>query len=460
MRVLALSSPIYAHTVNTVPFLEGLAARGAEVHWGVADELRQVAQHAPARRWDTGPARPFVPSPGRLREVSRRYAWLLEDAAARLAPTLELARSLRPDVVLTDSLGYAAALAAERLDIPWVSFGDGPLHFPDERTPPFGAGLPYRTPRPWVWRNNVVQVASRRGVMGRARSRYAALRRELGLPPGRVPVLEAALSPLLHLHCGAPELEYPRRALPAHVHFVGALRPPAPEGWERPSWWDEVVGGGAQAAGVLAGADGGLVLATQGTLRADPAELLGPVVTVLRQTGRPGVVTTGAGDPAVLSGPGLVAPRVAVEQFVPYEEILRHARVMVTNGGWTGSLLALAHGVPVVQVGRTEEKADIGRRVEWAGAGIHLPSAGPPEDPRRLRRAVDRAAEDPQIRAAAARIAASLAGRDPGRDGAALVERAVGGWDQEAGATGQDTRCDMDGRDTDGPAEDAGRRGR
>lgn len=438
MRVLALSSPIYAHTVNTVPFLEGLAARGAEVHWGVADDLSHVAAHAPARRWGTGPTRPFVPARGRLREVAGRYAWLLEDAGARLAPTLELVRTLRPDVVLTDSLGYAAALAAERLDVPWVTFGDGPLHFPDELTPPFGAGLPYRTPRPWVWRNAVVQAASRRGVMGRAQARYAALRAELGLPVSTRPVLEAALSPLLHLHCGAPELEYPRVALPDHVHFVGALRPPVPAGWVRPAWWGEVVGEDAGGAGSTAPSAGtsthgagstapgdGLVLATQGTLRADTAELLAPVVRVLRQAGLPGVVTTGAGDPADLGGPGLVGGRVAVERFVPYEPVLRHARVMVTNGGWTGALLALAHGVPVVQVGRTEEKADIGRRVEWAGAGLHLPSAGPARDPRRLRRAVERAASDPGLRAGAARIAASLATRDPGRDGAALVAAAV-----------------------------------
>lgn len=428
MRVLALSSPIYAHSVNTLPFLQGLAARGDEVHWGVAAELRHVVGHTPARHWDTGPARPFIPSRGRLREVAGRYAWLLEDAAVRVAPSLELVRSLRPDVVLTDSLGYAAALVAELLDVPWVTFGDGPLHFPDELTPPFGAGLPYRTPRPWVWRNTVVQAASRRGVMRRAQARYAALRAELGLPPSPAPVLEAALSPLLHLHCGAPELEYPRIALPDHVHFVGALRPPAPQGWVRPSWWDEVVGDGSSVGtgtGSHAGTGTGLVLATQGTLRADPAELLGPLVTVLQRSGRPGVVTTGAGDPAALGGPGLVGPRLAVESFVPYEEILRHARVMVTNGGWTGSLLALAHGVPVVQVGRTEEKADIGRRVEWAGAGLHLPSAGRCQDPRPLGRAVERAASDPKLRAGAARIAASLAARDPGRDGAALMAAAV-----------------------------------
>lgn len=413
LRVLALSSPIYAHTANAAPFLAGLADTGAEVHWGHADELRGLAPGSPAYRWNTGPTVPFPSTGGRLIEVSRRYSWLLVDAASRLGRTRDLVRSLRPDVVLTDSLGYAAALAAEEQGLPWASFGDGPLHFPDERTPPFGAGLPYRTGSPWVWRNRVVQTASRRLVLRPAQTAYDSLRREAGLPPSQVPVLEAALSPHLHLHCGAPELEYPRRALPDHVHFVGALRPPAPQGWRRPPWWDEVL-------------HEGLVLATQGTLRADPRELLGPVLTVLTRTGRPGVLTTGAADPAVLGGPGLVG-RVAVTDFVPYEELLPHVRVLVTNGGWTGAVLALAHGVPVVQVGRTEEKADIGRRVEWAGAGLHLPSPGPVDDPRGLRRAVGLAAEDPGLRAGAARMAASLARRDPGRDGAALVAALLGG---------------------------------
>ncbi|AXH96820.1 glycosyltransferase [Ornithinimicrobium avium] len=414
MRVLALSSPIYAHTANAAPFLAGLATRGAEVHWGQADELRDLAPRSPAHRWDTGPTRSFTSRAGRLREVSQRYSWLLQDASGRLRRSRELVRSLRPDVVLTDSLGYAAALAAEREGVPWVSFGDGPLHFPDEHTPPFGAGLPYRTERPWVWRNRVVQAASRGVIMRRTQTAYDALRLEVGLPPGQVPVLEAVLSPFLHLHCGAPELEYPRRALPDHVHFVGALRPPAPRDWERPDWWEEVV-------------DGGLVLATQGTLRADPREVLAPVLTVLARSGRPGVLTTGAGDPAALGGPGLLPPpgRVTVTDFVPYEELLPHVRLFVTNGGWTGAVLALGHGVPVLQVGRTEEKADVGRRVEWAGAGMHLPSPGRADDPRPLRRAVEHVAEDPGIRAGAARVAASLARRDPGRDGAALIDALV-----------------------------------
>ncbi len=407
-----MSAPIYAHTLNAAPFLEGLADRGAEVHWGVASPWAGLATVPRAHVHDTGPVPPYRNRRGRIRDVSARYDWLLADAADRVGAVEGLVRAVRPDVVLTDHLGHAAAVVCERLGVPWVSFGDGPLHYPEPTTPPFGAGLPYRTPRPWVQRNLAVQAASRRLVMAAAQTRYDALREDLGLSLGGPPVLEAALSPLLHLHCGAPELEYPRADLPGHVHFVGALRPPVPRGWAPPAWW----------RGLAEEHSGDVVLVTQGTLRSDPREVLAPALEALRALGRPAVLTTGAGDPRSLGGPGLVTgpgvPGIAVESFVPYEAVLPHAGAFVTNGGWTGVLLALAHGTPVLQVGRTEEKADIGRRVEWSGAGLHLGDRHP--DPRSLRRALERLREG-RFRVAARGIAASLATRDPGRDGAELI---------------------------------------
>ena len=412
MRVLALSAPIYAHTLNAVPFLDGLAARDVEVHWGVASEWSMDGVAARARLWDTGSAPPYRTHRGRIRDVAARYDWLLRDAADRVERVRSLLAAVSPDLVLTDSLGYAGALAAETLGIPWVSFGDGPLHYPEPTTPPFGAGLPYDTSASSVRRNAVVQAASRHLVMAAAQERYDAVRADLGLAPTDTPVLEAVLSPLLHLHCGVPELEYPRSELPAQVHFVGALRPPSRRPWTPPPWWDDLVRTHT----------GRVVLVSQGTLRADPRELLAPAQEVLRVTRRPSVLTSGIIDPGVLGGPGRVSaaagPMMVVESFVPYEAVLPHAAVFVTNGGWTGVVLALAHGVPVLQVGRTEEKADIGRRVEWAGAGVHLGSARP--HPHRIARALEQV-ESEACRLGAARIKASLATRDPGRDGAELI---------------------------------------
>lgn len=412
MRVLALSAPIYAHTLNAVPFLAGLDDRGAEVHWGVAREWPMDGVAPGARVWDTGPVSRYRGHRGRIRDVSARYDWLMRDTADRVDAARTVMEEVVPDIVLTDSLGYAGALASESVGIPWVSFGDGPLHYPEPTTPPFGAGLPYDTSPSSVRRNAVVRAASRRLVMAAAQERYDDLRTSLGLTSSGAPVLEAVLSPLLHLHCGVPELEYPRSDLPPQVHFVGALRPPSRRPWSPPAWWSDV-------AGVHSGR---VVLVSQGTLRANPRELLAPALEALHVTRRPAVLTTGVVDPARLGGPGRVSgpaePLRAVESFVPYDTVLPHAGAFVTNGGWTGVLLALAHGVPVLQVGRTEEKADIGRRVEWAGAGLHLGSGRP--QPHVLARGLQRL-EQPRYRLGAQRLAASLATRDPGRDGAQLI---------------------------------------
>jgi UDP:flavonoid glycosyltransferase YjiC (YdhE family) len=54
-------------------------------------------------------------------------------------------------------------------------------------------------------------------------------------------------------------------------------------------------------------------------------------------------------------------------------------RVFVTNGGYGGLHFALAHGVPVVVAGETEDKMETSRRVEWSGTGINLRTANPSE---------------------------------------------------------------------------------
>ncbi len=68
---------------------------------------------------------------------------------------------------------------------------------------------------------------------------------------------------------------------------------------------------------------------------------------------------------------------VRVEKFIPYEHLLPHVDVMVTNAGFNGVQLALANGVPLVTAGQTEEKPEICARIQWAGVGIDLKTSTP-----------------------------------------------------------------------------------
>jgi UDP:flavonoid glycosyltransferase YjiC (YdhE family) len=54
---------------------------------------------------------------------------------------------------------------------------------------------------------------------------------------------------------------------------------------------------------------------------------------------------------------------------------------MITNGGFGGTQNALAHGIPVIVAGATEDKMEVAARVEYSGTGINLKKQQPkPKD--------------------------------------------------------------------------------
>ena len=98
------------------------------------------------------------------------------------------------------------------------------------------------------------------------------------------------------------------------------------------------------------------------------------------------VATTGGPDPAPLRR-GLPA-NVRLERFIPHDVLLPHVDAMVTNGGYGGVQQALAHGVPLVVAGDSEDKPEVAARVQWSGAGINLHTGRP--SPAMVARAVRR----------------------------------------------------------------------
>ena len=76
------------------------------------------------------------------------------------------------------------------------------------------------------------------------------------------------------------------------------------------------------------------------------------------------VVTTGHGDPAdLVARLGEPLPSTSGSPSTSPTTCAAARDVFVTNGGYTGVTLALAHGVPLVQAGTTEEKAEIAARI-------------------------------------------------------------------------------------------------
>ena len=420
ITVLFASTPITAHTVNLLPVAARLVDRGHRVLWYAASRFHDRIAAVGAQPYGFVEATEFADldgayggagSPRGIAGLRQGFAdHLVGDAARRVRALERLTAGTSVDVVLTDAMFVAARLWHERGGPVWASVGDGPLTYADADTPPYGSGLLPMPGREGRRRNRVSSRVGNALIWGPARQRLGAIRAELGLPQSGRSVLEEALSPYLHLQACVPELEYPRTELPSTIRFVGTLAPARTPGWRPPDWWPQLHADQRPA-----------VLVSQGTLRPDLRELVLPTIRALADEPLQVVVTTGAGSVPALRRAlaGRVPPNVRIEPWIPYEQVLPHLDAFVTNGGYTGVTAALAHGVPLVQVGSSEEKAEIGARVVWAGVGVR--SRWRPTR-RGLRRMVRRVLTDRSVRAATGRVRASFAEHDGPGECADLLE--------------------------------------
>jgi MGT family glycosyltransferase len=319
---------------------------------------------------------------------------------------------VRADVIVAEpGMAAAAKVIEQRYGIPWATCGISAFAMKSIDTAPFGLGLrPARSPLGRL-RNRVLHALIYRTLYRAIDRDYHAMRATLNMEPTEGGAFEATLSPHLYIQPTVPSFEYPRRDLGPQVQFVGPLLPPAPAGFEPPAWWDEMLADPRP-----------VVLVTQGTIATDPHELLGPTREALRDEPVQVIAVTGGPDPADLPAPA----NARIERFVPFAALMPHVSAMITNGGYGGLHFALAHGVPLVVAGASEEKPELVARVNWSGVGIGMRTQRP--RPERLRAAVRRLLSEPSYAAAALALRAEMEGYDgPARAADLVVELADAG---------------------------------
>ncbi|KOV89601.1 glycosyltransferase [Streptomyces sp. NRRL B-3648] len=343
-----------------------------------------------------------------------RGPWFLEHVFVRPVPgqyrdIKALMARHGADVVLADSTLAAASLMHELHGELWATLSVAPLAIPDPWVPPFGKGWPPGG-RPWQRIRNRYTEASERRRFPEPLDRMNAIRREFGLSPVRSSPFDANLTPYLYAQATVAEFEYPRRRLPEQVHFIGPLFPPAPPPGPLPGWWPELE------------KDRPVVLVTQGTGARDLGELVVPTVRALAGQDITVVVTT-AGTSHPDLDPAALPANVHVEPFLPYAELMPHLGALVTNGGYGTVQLALAHGVPVVAAGVTEDKPEVCARLAWSGAGIDLRSKRPPGHV--LAEAVRTVLTEPGYRRKASALRTAFDGRRAPQELAVLLEELI-----------------------------------
>jgi MGT family glycosyltransferase len=421
-RVLIATMPAAGHVGPLVPLARELVRRGHVVAWYTGAAYREKVEaagavlhphvHAPDR--DVAAMDAQYPERARLKGIAKFKFDIREVFIAavpgQVADLEDLLDEVRPDVIVAEpGMAAAASVIEHRHGIPWATCGISAFAMKSEDTAPFGLGLrPAATPLGRA-RDRLLHKLVDRTLYRDVDRDYRAMRATLGLPPTHDGVFEATLSPHLYIQPTVPSFEYPRRDLAPQVRFVGPLLPSAPAEFEPPRWWNEMQLDGRP-----------VVLVTQGTVATDPRELLLPALEALRDEPVQVIAVTGGPDPADLPA----APENArVERFVPFAALMPHVSAMVTNGGYGGLHYALAHGVPLVVAGASEEKPELVARVNWSGVGIGMRTQRP--SPSRLRRAVRSVLDEPSYTARALQLQAEMAGHDGPALAADLVEGLV-----------------------------------
>jgi MGT family glycosyltransferase len=408
-RFLVCTIPVVGHVTPAIPIVQKLVQNGHEVWWytGIQFVSKVEATRAKFVRMQeaTDYSDPLQISEesaairSRLTGIKQlqfdfKYVFI-DSAVGQLADLTAILTQFSADVVLADSFFVGASWLHEKSGPVWAQLGVSILFAQSCDVPPVGFGwLPSRS-RIGKWRDRVLKRMLRSLVFGEVTAYATAARAKVGLD-APMPLVFDLVSPYLYLASTVPSFEYPRRDLPPQVHFVGPALPAR--------------SGVTEPLKVLQNLpDRPIVHVTQGTISNDPHQLLIPTLQALAAENVSVIATTGNRSLADLDLSTL-PDNARVEQFIPYAQLLPHVDVMITNGGFQGVQAALAHGIPLITAGKTEEKPEIGARVAWSGVGIDLKTQTP--KPAAIRRAVQQILQNSQYRDRARVFQAEIATYD------------------------------------------------
>jgi UDP:flavonoid glycosyltransferase YjiC (YdhE family) len=200
-----------------------------------------------------------------------------------------------------------------------------------------------------------------------------------------------------------PSAEYVRSDMPASVRFTGGLpRGPRDNMVSSPAWWKELV----------ENVDKEVIFVCQGTLTTvNYNDLIIPTLKALED--RPNtLVIVAVGKKGGSLPEGTHIPENArVADFIPFDEVLPHSHVFVTNGGYGAFQHGISNGVPLIVAGAGEDKPETCARAEWCGIAINLRTGSPTKEA--ILEGIEELIREPKYKKRALEMKAEMDGFDP-----------------------------------------------
>jgi MGT family glycosyltransferase len=415
-KILILITPVEGHINPFVPIIEKLTERGHEVYClsgrVFKDKIINVgAGFIPLpTKWDPGEQEiyDFFPELKKKKGLAQFKYYLKHVMFDAIPDSLEIVhntlKTFPADLIIADNFMLAGLWISEMGGPPNVRLSVLPLSLPGKNLAPPGLGLLPGKSFFTKWRNNLLHKIFDKLLFDDLHKYLNEIRTKVGLLPVAKDYQKKGLESInLYLHMSIPSFEYSHDKLPGNLRFIGPLILPPQKDYKKPEWWAKLKQGLP------------IVLINQGTIAKNPEELIFPAIEALKDE-----------NMLVLAVPfeeektRNLPKNVHAEKYIPFGNILPHVSIMITNGGFGGTQNALAHGIPVIIAGATEDKMEVAARLENSGAGINLRKRKP--HPKDIKKAVKKILSDSSYKKRAMELKKEYAKYNAPTLGAELIE--------------------------------------
>ncbi|BDA74974.1 glycosyl transferase [Rivularia sp. IAM M-261] len=420
-RFLIGTVPAVGHVNPALPIARKLVERGHEVWWYTGKLFQPKIEATGAcyvpmnKGLDASDFENLPKSLWEQREKLKGFAqfkydiktFMIDPTVSQMQDYVDILRSFPADVLLSDSFFLAGGWVSEQQSLPYAEFSTSVLAVGSRDTAPFGLGFTPNASKLGHLRNDVLNWILQRVLLRDVINHTNDIRASVGLLPHNK-IFFDKISPFLYLQGTVPSFEYPRSDLPPQVHFVGPFLSSSPTDFIPPAWWDDLKAGKP------------VIHVTQGTVSANPNDLIVPTLQALAHEDVLVIATTG-GYPIENIKLQEYPTNARIEPFIPHFHLLPHVDIMITNGGYNAVQMALANGVSLVVAGKTEDKPEVGARVEWSGVGINLKTKTPA--PAKIKDAVKKILSSYHYRQKAKSIGDEISHYDAPTNAATLLEQ-------------------------------------
>jgi MGT family glycosyltransferase len=276
----------------------------------------------------------------------------------------EIRKDFPFDIMINDVSFTGFPLVKEKLGVPVLSIGIFPIMNTSKDLPPYGLAMTPSYTFGGRLKQNFLKFLTDKVLFKKSYDLYKNIVKNYGVEvEGNLFDIAYNKSTLV-LQNGTPGFDYKRSDLAKNIRFLGPLFPPSKNVSNGLSFKEKIKSYKK------------VILVTQGTVEADVDKLITPTLEAFKNTDFLVIATTG-GSRTEEVRTRYPQKNIIVEDFIPFDDVMPHCDVYVTNGGFGGVMYGIQNKLPLVVAGVHEGKNEICARVGYFKLGINLKTETP-----------------------------------------------------------------------------------